>query len=83
MYLAMEYNVLFASSWVNRCNDLVLFNFNACTFALFLYLSANGMLTPNLIEGFLFGDLTVMKVPTVIYNTAFKYFCAVPMAFAL
>ena len=44
-------------------------------------MASMAMFTPALIEGFLYGEISLFNLPSTIYNNLFKYFYAVPFIY--
>ena len=83
-WLLMEYYTKHSADLINNRNELErLGAHNFCAFLLFMYIETNSNMTPAMLEGFMYGNLGLLDLPYLIYDSAFNYFIAVPLHYIL
>ena len=83
-WLLVEDTAQKATSLIDNRNKLeTLASHNVWAFFFFWYLESNAMLTPAMLEGLWFKDLTLNDLPWTCYDMAFNPVCSFPTAYVL
>lgn len=84
MYLQLEYYMKHASDWIENRNVLESqASHNACAFYLYLVLESNSSLRAGILEGLMYGELSILDIPYTIYDGTLTYIAAIPVTYLM